>query len=94
MIRHWKLLLNSRRVFLYQTCSEKSRIIFVSPCKGDYVNGSVSSMVAVGDSDHAKIRVEDIFSVSPVGSPVVYDEPHHNISSLVTAVGYVFGEPP
>lgn len=58
---------------LYQNCSEKSRIIFVSSCKGDHTDSAVRSMVAAGNSDHTEIRVEDVFSVSPAGNPVVYD---------------------
>lgn len=47
--------------------------LVVSSCKGDHTNSPVSSMVAAGDSDHTKIRVENIFSVSSAGNPVVYD---------------------
>jgi hypothetical protein len=33
--------------------------------------------------------MEDIFSVSATGNAIVYDKTHHDISSLITSVGYI-----
>lgn len=48
-------------------------------------------MAAAGHSDNTKIWVEDIFSMSAAGNPIVYNQTNHHISSFVAAVGYIFG---
>lgn len=65
---------------------------FISSCKSNDANSSVSRVMTAGHSDHTEIRVEDGFSVPPIRDPIVYDQKYHDRSSFVAAVGDIFGD--